>query len=190
MANLSVLGFFKYYNFFTESLKGALSFLGGSTVFPHLDLVLPIGVSFYFFESMSYVMDVYWRTASSHGSILEFASFVTLFPHQISGPLVRHNVIVPQLEDSKTFVFNSRNFWKGICFFIFGLSKKMPIADRVAEAIDPVIGNIGIASNLEGMLSMIGYTVQLYFDFSSYPDMAVGLGLMMNIQFPANFNSP
>ncbi len=190
IANLSVLGFFKYYNFFTETLNGAFALLGGTPIFPHLDLVLPIGISFYTFQSMSYVIDVYRRTASSHGSLLEFASYVTLFPHQISGPLVRHNVIVPQLEDAKTFIFNSQNFWKGICFFIFGLSKKMLIADRVAEAIDPIIGNVAIASNLEALFAMIGYTVQLYFDFSGYSDMAVGLGLMMNIQFPANFNSP
>lgn len=190
IANLSVLGFFKYYNFFTESLNGAFSFLGTVPVFPHLDLVLPIGISFYTFQSMSYVLDVYRKTASSHGSLLEFASYVTLFPHQISGPLVRHNVIVPQLEDSKTFVFNSQNFWKGICFFVFGLAKKMLIADRIAEAIDPIIGNLAIASNLEALLAMVGYTTQLYFDFSGYSDMAVGLGLMMNIRFPANFNSP
>ncbi|WP_374028077.1 MBOAT family protein [Bdellovibrio bacteriovorus] len=190
VANLSVLGFFKYYNFFTDSLNGAFNHFGLGAALPHLDIVLPIGISFYTFQSMSYVIDVYRRSAHSHGSLLEFSSYVTLFPHQISGPLVRHDYIVPQLEASKTYVFNFENFWKGICFFVFGLAKKMLIADRVAEAVDPIIANIGIASNLEAVFAMIGYTVQLYFDFSGYSDMAVGLGLMMNIQFPANFNSP
>lgn len=190
IANLSVLGFFKYYNFFIGSVNGALSYFGSNTGLPHLDLVLPIGISFYTFQSMSYVIDVYRRSASSHGSLLEFSSYVTLFPHQISGPLVRHNTIVPQLESAKTYIFSNSNFWKGICFFVFGLSKKMLIADRVAEAIDPIIANIPVASNLEAFFAMLGYTVQLYFDFSGYSDMAVGLGLMMNIQFPANFNSP
>lgn len=190
IANLSVLGFFKYYNFFTETLNGAVHLFGGKSIFPHLDLVLPIGISFYTFQSMSYVIDVYRRSASSHGSLLEFSSYVTLFPHQISGPLVRHNFIVPQLESSETYKFNYDSFWKGICFFVFGLSKKMLIADRIAEAIDPIVANVGIASNLEALYAMIGYTIQLYFDFSGYSDMAVGLGLMMNIRFPANFNSP
>lgn len=190
IANLSVLGFFKYYNFFTETLNGAVHLFGGESIFPHLDLVLPIGISFYTFQSMSYVIDVYRRSASSHGSLLEFSSYVTLFPHQISGPLVRHNFIVPQLESPETYKFNYDNFWKGICFFVFGLSKKMLIADRIAEAIDPIISNIAQASNLEATFAMLGYTVQLYYDFSGYSDMAVGLGLMMNIKFPANFNSP
>lgn len=190
IANLSVLGFFKYYNFFTETLNGAFQLLGQGNLFPHLDLILPIGISFYTFQSMSYVIDVYRRSASSHGSLLEFSSYVTLFPHQISGPLVRHNFIVPQLESAETYKFNYENFWRGVSFFVFGLSKKMLIADRVAEAIDPVISNISQASNLEAIFAMIGYTVQLYYDFSGYSDMAVGLGLMMNIKFPANFNSP
>lgn len=190
IANLSVLGLFKYYNFFIGSVNGAFSYFGSQASLPHLDLILPIGVSFYTFQSMSYVIDVYRRSASSHGSLLEFSSYVTLFPHQISGPLVRHNSIVPQLENIETYLFKYPNFWKGICFFVFGLAKKMLIADRLAEAIDPIIGNMVVASNLEAFFAMIGYTIQLYFDFSGYSDMAVGLGLMMNIQFPANFNSP
>ena len=189
-ANLSVLGFFKYYNFFAENLNGALTAAGGAEVLPTLNLILPIAISFYTFQSMSYVIDVYRKTSDAHGHLLEFAGYVTLFPHQISGPLVRHNQIVPQLENPKTYVFNADNFWRGCYFFIFGLSKKMLIADRIAAVVDPLIGNMAMASNSEAWLAMIGYTMQLYFDFSGYSDMAVGLGLMMNIKFPANFMSP
>lgn len=157
---------------------------------PYTHLILPIGISFYTFQSMSYVIDVYRRTSDAHANLLEFAGYVTLFPHQISGPLVRHNVIVPQLEDSKTYTFHSENFWRGIYFFVFGLSKKMLIADRIALVVDPLVQSMNVTSNLEALLAMLGYTIQLYFDFSGYSDMAVGLGLMMNIDFPQNFNSP
>lgn len=190
IANLSILGFFKYYNFFADSVNGVLGFAHSESHLPILNLVLPIGISFYTFQSMSYVIDVYRRTSDAHAHLLEFAGYVTLFPHQISGPLVRHNVIVPQLESAQTYIFHSENFWKGISFFVLGLAKKLLIADRIAIVVDPLVHNIGYISNLEAVLAMFGYTLQLYFDFSGYSDMAVGLGLMMNIQFPQNFNSP
>lgn len=189
--NLTILGFFKYYDFFATSLNGLVSLSSSnSTLLPVLQLILPIGISFYTFQSMSYVIDVYRRTSTAHAGLLEFAGYVTLFPHQISGPLVRHNVIVPQLEDKKTYIFNADNFWRGCYFFIFGLSKKILIADRIAAVVDPLVGNMAVASNTEAWLAMLGYAMQLYYDFSGYSDMAVGLGLMMNIQFPQNFNSP
>lgn len=188
--NLSILGFFKYYNFFADSLNGALQMGGLTGQLPILNLVLPIGISFYTFQSMSYVIDVYRRTSNAHAHLLEFAGYVTLFPHQISGPLVRHNYIVPQLESSKTYFFNAENFWKGCYFFVFGLAKKMMIADRIAVVVDPLVNNMAGASTAEAWIAMVGYTMQLYFDFSGYSDMAVGLGLLMNIQFPQNFNSP
>lgn len=189
--NLGILGFFKYYNFFAVTVEDTIRSFGGSqALLPHLNLILPIGISFYTFQSMSYVIDVYRRTSDSHANLLSFAGYVTLFPHQISGPLVRHNFIVPQLESARTYFFQSENFWRGCFFFVLGLSKKVLIADRIALVVDPLINNIAQASNAEGLLAMLGYTTQLYFDFSGYSDMAVGLGLMMNIQFPQNFNSP
>ncbi|MDZ4676448.1 MAG: MBOAT family O-acyltransferase [Oligoflexia bacterium] len=191
VTNFSVLGFFKYYNFFAGTLNEVLDVLtGASTVLPTLALVLPIGISFYTFQSLSYVIDVYRGTSTAHARLLSFASYVTLFPHQISGPLVRHNQIVPQLEDSKTYNFTADNFWRGCAFFILGLSKKILIADLLALIVSPLVTNMSSASNTEAVLAMLGYTMQLYFDFSGYSDMAVGLGLMMNIQFPQNFNSP
>lgn len=191
VCNLGILAFFKYYNFFADSMNELGGVFGISKqLLPALKLVLPIGISFYTFQSMSYVIDVYRRTSEAHPHLLEFAGYVTLFPHQISGPLVRHNTIVPQLEASYTYFFHSENFWKGCYFFVFGLAKKMLIADRLAAVVDPLVHSLGSISNTEAWLAMLGYTMQLYFDFSGYSDMAVGLGLMMNIQFPQNFNSP
>lgn len=190
IANLSILGFFKYYNFFADSANGLVSLFGEAHPIPTLNLILPIGISFYTFQSMCYVIDVYRQTSDAHANLLSFAGYVTLFPHQISGPLVRHNKIIPQLENEATYRFHSDNFWRGCYFFIFGLAKKMLIADLIAAAINPLVHNMPSISNLEAILAMVGYTFQLYFDFSGYSDMAVGLGLMMNIQFPQNFNSP
>ncbi len=185
VTNLSILAFFKYYNFFSENVNYAFA-----ANLPHLDIILPIGISFYTFQSMSYVIDVYRKESDTHDEFLPFATYVTLFPHQISGPLVRHNTIIPQLESVATYLFNSKNLWRGLVFFVLGLGKKVLIADRLAAAINPLIANMHSASRFEAVLAMLGYTMQLYFDFSGYSDMAVGLGLMMNIQFPQNFNSP
>lgn len=179
--NLSILFTFKYFNFF-------MGLMPANQI--SLNLILPIGISFYTFQSMSYVIDVYRKKAKVHGELLPFASYVTLFPHQISGPLVRHDLIVPQLENDTTYRFEYSNFYSGLAQFILGLSKKVLIADQIAHAIDPLIHQMSQISNTEAWLAMIGYTVQLYFDFSGYSDMAIGLGRMMNIEFPINFNSP
>ena len=163
ISNLTILGFFKYYNFFADSVNGLAKVSGaGEASLPSLHLILPIGISFYTFQSMCYVLDVYRRTSDAHANLLSFAGYVTLFPHQISGPLVRHNKIVPQLEAESTYKFNSENFWRGCYFFIFGLAKKMLVADLIARVVDPLVHNMPTASNLEAILAMIGYTFQLY----------------------------
>lgn len=191
IANLAILGFFKYYNFFAGSVNEGMQALGvAEQLLPVFQLILPIGISFYTFQSMSYVIDVYRRTCDAHAGLLPFAGYVTFFPHQIAGPLVRHNQIVPQLEAHDTYHFQSDNFWRGWYFFVFGLSKKILIADRIAPVVDSLVHSMGTISNVEATLALVGYTMQLYFDFSGYSDMAVGLGLMMNIRFPQNFNSP
>lgn len=183
-ANIGILFFFKYYALIADTVNQF------GAVLPQLVLVLPIGISFYTFQSLSYVIDVYRRHSSAHASLLSYASYVTMFPHQISGPLVRHNSIVPQLENEATYKFNADNFWRSCYFFIFGLSKKILIADLLSRIVNPVVTNMATASNSEAWLAMVGYTLQLYFDFSGYSDMATGLCLMLNIRLPQNFNSP
>lgn len=190
--NLSILGFFKYSPFLMRELGNLLVWFGMTTrdSWPVWSTVLPIGISFYTFQSMSYVIDVYRKVSSPHPHLLPFVSYVTLFPHQISGPLVRHNTIVPQLEAESTYQFNWERFALGIQFFVIGMSKKILIADRLAVGVDGWLLNLPSISGFEGLLASLGFTLQLYFDFSGYSDMAVGLGHMMNIQFPQNFNSP
>ncbi len=182
--NLGLLFFFKYAGLVAETINTF------ANVLPVVTLVLPIGLSFYTFQSLSYVIDVYRRHSSAHPSLLSYATYVTMFPHQISGPLVRHNTIIPQLEDSETFRLQTDNLWRGIWFFVVGLAKKILIADLISRAINPIITNMTTASNTEAWLAMTGYTLQLYFDFSGYSDMATGLCLMLNIRLPQNFDSP
>ena len=184
LINLGLLFAFKYAGLVAETLN----VLGAKI--PVIALVLPIGLSFYTFQSLSYVIDVYRRHSSPHPSLLSYATYVTMFPHQISGPLVRHNTIIPQLEDASTYRLQTDNMWRGIFFFVSGLAKKILIADLLSRGINPVITGMATASNTEAWLAMLGYTLQLYFDFSGYSDMATGLCLMLNIRLPQNFDSP
>lgn len=183
-ANLGILFFFKYYPLVAATINWI------APVLPPLALLLPIGISFYTFQSLAYVIDVYRRESDAHASLLSYAAYVTMFPHQISGPLVRHNNIVPQLEDPNTYKYNADAFWRGSYFFILGLAKKILIADFLSRIVNPVVTNIATASNTEAWIAMLGYTLQLYFDFSGYSDMATGLCLMLGIRLPQNFNSP
>lgn len=189
--NLGVLGFFKYFNFFINNVYEVARFFSPGMIPPlHLDVVLPIGISFYTFISLSYTIDVYLRHSVPHRHFLAYAGFVAFFPHLVAGPLIRHNELVFQLEDPLRGKFNAKNFSYGIVFFIIGLSKKILIADRLADAVNPVLTMVPSVSTLEAWLCALGYTFQLYFDFSGYSDMAVGLAKMMNIEFPQNFKSP
>ena len=182
--NLGLLFFFKYAGLVATTINHF------APVLPAISLVLPIGLSFYTFQSLSYVIDVYRRHSSAHPSLLSYSTYVTMFPHQISGPLVRHNTIIPQLEDGATYRVQSDNLWRGAFFFVTGLAKKILIADFISRGINPIITNMATASNSEAWLAMVGYTLQLYFDFSGYSDMATGLCLMLNIRLPQNFDSP
>ena len=191
LVNLGVLGFFKYFNFFIASAYDVVHWFSPALVpHIHLDVVLPIGISFYTFISLSYTIDVYLKRSVPHRDFLAYAGFVSFFPHLVAGPLIRHNELVYQLEDPSRGRFVSSNFSKGILFFIIGLCKKILIADRLADGVNPVLNMLGSISSLEAWLCAIGYAFQLYFDFSGYSDMAVGLAKMMNIDFPQNFKSP
>jgi alginate O-acetyltransferase complex protein AlgI len=189
--NLGVLGYFKYCNFFVESayeLAKWLHFAPASAF--HLDVILPIGISFYTFISLSYTIDVYLGRCSPHRDFLAYAGFVSFFPHLVAGPLIRHNELVHQLEDPARGRFNADHFAEGMIVFVIGLAKKILIADRLADGVNPALNTLSMLSTLEAWLCAFGYAFQLYFDFSGYSDMAVGLARMMNIRFPQNFNSP
>jgi alginate O-acetyltransferase complex protein AlgI len=188
IVNLSVLGFFKYWDFFAGSLNRLCAMCGFSPVAPILQIVLPVGISFYTFQSMSYTIDIFRGKARPARSPLEFLAFVSLFPQLVAGPIVRWTEVDQQFERLPRRP-DPRLLALGLNFFIVGLFKKLCIADwLLLPRVDP---NSWIgASAIQFWPSFIGWTFWLYFDFSSYSDMAVGLGLMLGVRFPINFNSP
>ena len=182
--NLGVLFYFKYHDFFAENIN-----LAFGTKFSLYHLALPLGISFFTFQQLSYVIDSYRRTVPRY-NILDYALFVTFFPQLVAGPIVLHSEIVPQFADVKNRRFNFDNFAPGLYAFALGLFKKVIIADTFGIAVEAGFAAAQGLNTLEAWLIAIGYTLQLYFDFSGYCDVATGVGLMFNIKIPLNFNSP
>jgi alginate O-acetyltransferase complex protein AlgI len=193
--NLGLLGYFKYASFFLNSLNGIGKAVGASPGFPDLHILLPIGISFYTFNSMSYTIDVWRKRVEPTKHILEYTTFVALFPHLIAGPIVRFVDLQPQLRAPRPKL-TSEAAGIGAYFFTCGLVKKLLLADQLAPHVDALFGTVHQAGavNHLGFVSSwaaaIGYALQLYFDFSGYSDMAVGLAWMIGFRFPQNFNSP
>ena len=187
--NLGILVFFKYTTFFLTSLNGLGSLAGLDEPLPILYVLLPIGISFYTFNSMSYVIDVFRGRVEPTRNILEYTTFVALFPHLIAGPIVRFTDIGKTLR-RPALRLSSGNAAAGLFFLACGLVKKLLIADRLDPFVDGLFAAPDSLGLLEGWGAAVGWTLQLYFDFSAYSDMAVGLALLLGFQFPQNFNSP
>lgn len=187
--NLGVLFYFKYYDFFADTVN---SVFGASWTLRHI--MLPLGISFFTFQQVSFVIDSF-NGEVQDCSLLDYACFVTFFPQLIAGPIVTHDELVPQLQDLDKKHFCFENFSRGIFIFAIGLSKKVLIADNlnlaVATGYSFVSGaDMGAITSADCFVTMLSYTLQMYFDFSGYSDMAIGLGKMFNIDIPQNFNSP
>lgn len=182
--NVGLLFYFKYYDFFLENINGLFR-----TDFPLKRVLLPLGISFFTFQQLSYIIDCYRGEAAGYG-FLEYASFVSFFPQLVAGPIVTHEELVPQFADETKKKFDWENFSKGLYLFALGMAKKVLIADMFGNAVNIGYGNIGLLNSTDAVVTMLAYTVQIYFDFSGYCDMAVGLGRMFNIELPVNFDSP
>jgi alginate O-acetyltransferase complex protein AlgI len=187
--NLGILAYFKYAGFFVETLNGIGSGLGLPPDLATLHIVLPIGISFYTFNSMSYTIDIFRRRIEPTRSVLEYSTFVALFPHLIAGPIVRFSDLGPQLR-RLTPRLTSRYVALGAFFFSCGLVKKLLIADQLHPYVSRLYENHDQLGILTGWAAAVGYSLQLYFDFSGYSDMAVGLAWLLGFRFPQNFNSP
>jgi alginate O-acetyltransferase complex protein AlgI len=185
-ANLALLGFFKYYNFTEENINRVAMALGGREWVPILNIALPVGISFYTFQSMSYCIDVYRGEASPMTNLLDFCCFEALFPQLVAGPIVRYADIAQQMRYR---THTQEKFARGIAFFACGLAKKILIANPMGYMAD---ASFAAASRhaLEGWTGLVAYAFQIYFDFSGYSDMAVGLGLMFGFLFIRNFDAP
>ncbi len=186
--DLGVLALFKYYGFFITSLSNALGSLGVQANLPLLQIVLPVGVSFFTFQAISYVVDVH-RGDTEAVPLLDFAVYLAFFPQLVAGPIVRASELMPQLrrrQDPRA-VDASRGFW----LIGAGLFKKVVIANLLAtELVDRVFANPERFNALEVLLAVYGYAIQIYADFSGYTDIAIGVALLLGFEFPDNFNRP
>ena len=187
--DLSLLGFFKYADFTFDSFRSLAHLAGADIQVPHLDIILPIGISFYTFHTISYIVDAYRRVITPTRNFFEFSCYVSLFSQLVAGPIVRFRQIEQDLENIGRV---DRMQWlvRGISFFVIGLVEKVLVADSIAAFVDPALARYETLSTAGTWLAMLGYTFQLYFDFSGYSTMAVGLGYMFGIRIPQNFNSP
>lgn len=187
--NLGLLGVFKYLGFFEGIGNSLLALSGVDVQMPVHTLVLPIGISFYTFNSMSYTIDIYRRRVEPARSFLHYSTFVSLFPHLIAGPIVRYSDIASQLHQLKRRITPTL-MSIGFYFFICGLTKKLLFADVLAPHVDTLFAADTSLAMVSGWAAALGYSLQIYFDFSGYSDMAVGLAFMLGLRFPQNFASP
>ncbi len=187
VANLALLAYYKYANFFVSGMNG----LVGSSW--RLDeIMLPLGISFFTFTQIAFLVDSYQGKVKER-NFIRYLLFVTYFPHLIAGPVLHHKEMMPQFARPSTFQFNSTMFALGVTIFVLGLAKKVLLADSLAEFPTPIFTAVaagGQPAVLEAWIGALSYTLQLYFDFSGYSDMAIGLSLMFNVRLPLNFNSP
>ncbi len=185
--NLLVLGTFKYADFFAANLNEVTSL---ALPLPHI--VLPLGISFFTFTQIAYLVDAYRKEVREY-RFVHYGLFVTFFPHLLAGPVLHHAEVMPQFARTETLRANSTNFAVGLTIFAIGLFKKVVLADGIAEFATPVFDAAAQGATLSLLAAWGGalsYTFQLYFDFSGYSDMAIGLARLFGIVFPANFNSP
>ncbi len=181
--NLGLLGFFKYVGFIGETLNFVLPFLD----LPVLQVALPIGISFYTFQTMSYTIDVYRNTVKVQKNIITFGTYVSLFPQLIAGPIVRYSDVAEQMVNRRE---NLQQFTEGVKVFLAGLAKKVLLANQMGVLWDTVRESGSQSGALGAWIGIIAYTFQIYFDFSGYSDMAIGLGKMFGFEFMKNFDYP
>jgi alginate O-acetyltransferase complex protein AlgI len=188
VSNLSLLGFFKYTGFALESYNHLFGFLGidGFDPVPVLKFLLPLGISFYTFQSMSYTIDVYRKEAVYIRNFLDFACFVSMFPQLVAGPIIRFQEVADQLVSR---VHSFEKFSRGVAFFTLGMAKKVLLANSCGKIAD-IVFSAGSVHWLDAWYGIVAYSFQIYFDFSGYSDMAIGLGLMFGFVFAKNFDSP
>lgn len=180
---LVILGFFKYFNFFLESFSSVFGIENMGT----LNIILPVGISFYTFQSMSYTIDVIRKDIKSE-NFLKVALYVAFFPQLVAGPVVKASEFIPQLDEDRRIT--KENVIKGIQIFIFGLFKKVVFADHLSVFVDDVFSKPEAFHSFSVILAVISYSIQIYFDFSGYSDMAVGCAKCLGYDFSRNFNMP
>jgi alginate O-acetyltransferase complex protein AlgI len=188
ISNLGFLGFFKYFNFFIDSTASLIRSMGMVPSFHTLHIILPIGISFYTFQSMSYTIDVYRKEFKPEKDFFKFATFVSLFPQLVAGPIVRARKFLPQFNDDKPFEWN--RIIEGLGWVLWGFFKKVAIADSLAPFVDQCFAAPDNYGSLHLLVGVILYSFQIYCDFSGYSNIAIGIAHAMGYEFPINFRTP
>lgn len=188
VSNLLMLGFFKYFNFFLDSYNGAVLAAGASQLHwnTFFRVVLPLGISFYTFQSLSYIIDVYRGDAKAMRNFIDFSCFVSMFPHLVAGPILKFSFLADQLERRTLTI---EKFARGSAFFMLGMAKKILIANPCGKVADITFGSHTLKP-LDAWFGAINYAFQIFIDFSAYSDMAIGLGLIFGFVFARNFDAP
>jgi alginate O-acetyltransferase complex protein AlgI len=188
VTNLGILAFFKYMNFLIISINGGFAAAHSSFQVGVLDIILPVGISFFTFQALSYTIDVYRREIAPRQSLLDYALFIAFFPQLVAGPIVRAVEFFKELDAPKPPTLREINL--GLVLIVLGLVKKMAIADSLSVVVDPVFNAPTGATAIDTLLAVYAYALQIYCDFSGYTDTAIGCALLFGFRFPNNFNYP
>ena len=188
VVNLLILAFFKYYNFFADSFADLLRLMGFLPDFPTLQIVLPVGISFYTFQALSYSIDVYRRKVKATHDLASFMAYVTFFPQLVAGPIERATTLLPQMQKARSFDYESAA--DGCRQMLWGFVKKIVVADNCAVAVDMIWGNYASMGGVQLLLGAILFSFQIYADFSAYSDIAQGCARLFGINLKANFAYP
>ena len=187
--NLAILGFFKYYRFFTTSLNSLILSLGLNSNMPLLEILLPVGISFFTFQALTYIIDVYRKEMPATKSYLDLILYISFFPTLLAGPIMRAKAFLPQLQGNPDS--NSIPAARAFMLIVAGLFKKVVIANYIAtELVNPVFENPKAYSGIEVLLAAYGYAVQIYCDFAAYSEIAIGVASLLGFKIPDNFNYP
>ncbi|WP_394906966.1 MBOAT family O-acyltransferase [uncultured Mesonia sp.] len=186
--NLGLLGFFKYYNFFIDNFNQAFSFFGSEVSFRGLEIILPVGISFYTFQTLSYTIDIYRRKLPATRNFIAFAAFVSFFPQLVAGPIERATQLLPQFFKPRKFDFDKAK--DGVMLIIWGLFKKIVIADNAAQYVNDIFQNHETYSGTTLLLGGVYFAFQIYGDFSGYSDIAIGLSRLFGFDLMRNFAYP
>ena len=186
LCNVFALMYFKYTNFLIDILNVATS-----AHIHTLNIILPLGISFFVFQKIAYLADIYtYKHDPSNNGLLNFGLFASFFPQLIAGPIVHHKELMPQIASKNNLLVNWKNIYSGFILLSLGLAKKIILADNLAQIVRYSFDSVGTLTFAEAILASIAYSLQLYFDFSGYSDMAIGCALFFNIVLPQNFSSP
>jgi len=188
ISNLGILGVFKYFNFFIDSFQSISRNLGYDLDFLHLNIILPVGISFYTFQTLSYTIDIYRRRLEPTGNFIDFALFVSFFPQLVAGPIERAKSLLPQLMVK--LKPNREQIKQGVTLIIIGLFRKVMIGDTAGRYVDNIFGNLEIYKSIEILAALVLFSIQIYADFSGYSHIARGTAKLMGVELMKNFEQP